>query len=585
MVSRVTNVGLRRVVIAVSAVVAAALLSGTAGYAIYQAQSSQVRSAQLRELRLVGDLKTDQILAWRRERLGDTAVGAAVAFARDDLASLVVDPGNAALRADLGARLEALRRGGEYTNALLASPDGGLLISLDPNLPRLDPAARGLVAQVVASQAPAMGDFVRDEPSGQVYIDVGAPILDPSGRPIAALLLRIDPEINLDPLVQTWPTESTSGETLLVRRDGEDVLFLNVLRHRADPPMTIRQPLSATQIPAVAAVLGRTGWFEGLDYRGVAVMADLRSIPGTSWFMVAKIDAAEINAVLGDRARTILLVGFLGVLLAGGTIWLGLALRQGNARHRRNVELEQRVVARTAELQRANEELTAVTYSVSHDLKAPLRAISGFAAALGRNYRSGLDEVGLHYVDRIVAAAEHMGILIEELLDYSRLGRASVRADPLVLGPLVTSLRLTFGERIAASGATLEVVEPLATPVGDPVLLERILANLIDNALTYCRPDVAPHVTLSAILRGPQVTLAVADNGVGIPAEYRERVFEVFTRLHTSEQHPGTGIGLSIVRKAARLMGSDVSLESVEGVGSTFSVVLPAASEQRSTEP
>ena len=561
------------------------LLVGTAGYAIYQGESSQVRSAQLTELRVIGDLKTDQILAWRGERLGDVAVGAAVAFSRDDLASLVVDPGNAALRADLGSRLEALRRGRDYTDALLASPDGGLLISLDPNLLRLDPAARGLVALVVASQAPAMGDFVRVDSSGSVSILAAAPVRDASGRPIAVLLLRIDPETNLYPLVQAWPTASASGETLLIRRDGEDVLFLNVLRHRADPPMTIREPLSATQIPAVAAVLGRTGGFEGTDYRGVAVMADLRPIPGTSWFMVAKVDDTDLNAELGDRARTVLLVGVLGVLLAGGTIWLGLALRQGDARHRRNEELEQRVAARTAELQQANEELTAVTYSVSHDLKAPLRAISGFASALGRSHRHGLDEEGLHYVDRIVASAEHMGILIEELLDYSRLGRASVRADPVILGPLVTSLRSTFGERIAASGATFEVSEPLATPVGDPILLERVLANLVDNALTYCRPDAAPHVTLSAIRRGAEVTLAVADNGIGIPAEYRERVFEVFTRLHTSEQHPGTGIGLSVVRKAARLMGSDVSVGSVEGVGSTFSVVLPAAREQGSTGP
>jgi PAS domain S-box-containing protein len=249
-----------------------------------------------------------------------------------------------------------------------------------------------------------------------------------------------------------------------------------------------------------------------------------------------------------------------------------------------NEELEQRVVARTAELAASNKELESFSYSVSHDLRAPLRAISGFAAILGRRYRDGLDEKGRHSVDTIVDSSEHMGVLIEELLDYSRLGRAIVRAEPVPLGPLVTGLRATFGERIAAAGATLEVIEPLATPVGDPTLLERILANLIDNALTYHRSDVATRVTLSATRRGRRVALAVADNGIGIPAEYRERIFEVFARLHSADEYPGTGIGLSIVRKAARLMGSDVTVESTEGAGSTFSFELPAATK-RSSKP
>ena len=249
---------------------------------------------------------------------------------------------------------------------------------------------------------------------------------------------------------------------------------------------------------------------------------------------------------------------------------------------RLNAELEQRVVERTAELQAANKDLEAFSYSVSHDLRAPLRAISGFASILDRRCRNDLDETGRHYLDTIMDASDHMGVLIEELLDYSRFGRRAVRLEPVPLGPLVAALRATFGEQIAATGGTLDVIEPLVTPIGDPMLLERILSNLVGNALTYHHPDVAPHVTLSAARHGHSVTLAIADNGIGIPAEYRERIFEVFARLHTDEEYPGTGIGLSIARKAARLMGSEVALESTEGVGSTFRLDLPAA-QDRST--
>ena len=242
-----------------------------------------------------------------------------------------------------------------------------------------------------------------------------------------------------------------------------------------------------------------------------------------------------------------------------------------------NEELEQRVRERTAELQAANRELESFGYSVSHDLRAPLRAISGFASILARRYGDGLDEKGRHYVDTIVSSSLHMGLLIEELLDYSRIGRRVVRSEPVSLGALVVGLRTTFDELIASTGGMLEVAEPLAVPVGDPTLLERILANLVGNALTYQRPDVTPHVTLSAARHGGVVTISVADNGIGIAPEYHERIFEVFARLHADEAYPGTGIGLAIARKAARLMGSDVTVESSEGKGSTFRLDLPAA--------
>jgi signal transduction histidine kinase len=123
----------------------------------------------------------------------------------------------------------------------------------------------------------------------------------------------------------------------------------------------------------------------------------------------------------------------------------------------------------------------------------------------------------------------------------------------------------------------LAVAEPLAVPAGDQVLLEQVLANLLDNAVTYRRADVAPLVAVSAVRRNGRVLISVADNGMGIAPEFQAKIFEPFVRLHTADAYPGTGIGLATVRKAARLMGSEVTVASVEGTGSTFSLELPAA--------
>ncbi len=242
-----------------------------------------------------------------------------------------------------------------------------------------------------------------------------------------------------------------------------------------------------------------------------------------------------------------------------------------------NEQLERRVLERTAKLEEANRELATFNYSASHDLRAPLRAINGYASLLRRRHGDSLDAESRRYLGQIETASERMGILIEELLDYSRLGREGVRSEPVPLEPLVGELRTVFGERLAETGGRLDLAGPHAVPRCDPALLERILANLVENALVYRRADVVPTVTITAGRQGATVVVAVTDNGIGIPDAHREKIFALFTRLHGEDEYPGTGIGLSIVRKAASLMGTEVTVESVEGEGSTFSLVLPAA--------
>jgi signal transduction histidine kinase len=245
--------------------------------------------------------------------------------------------------------------------------------------------------------------------------------------------------------------------------------------------------------------------------------------------------------------------------------------------HLRLRAMQKEMEKQAAQLTAANEELEAFAYSVSHDLRAPLRAINGFAQILEERCGASLPPEGLDCLQKVQFASMRMDALIQDLLTYARTGRGAVRAIPVPLLPLIQEIECTLGDRLATAKARFEVSQPLATPLGDPTLIQQILLNLVDNALKYRRRDVTPELKLSATAVGEHVVIRVADNGIGMPPEYQQKIFQVFQRLHHEHEYPGTGIGLAIVAKAARAMGGDVTVESAPDQGSTFSVQLPAA--------
>lgn len=224
--------------------------------------------------------------------------------------------------------------------------------------------------------------------------------------------------------------------------------------------------------------------------------------------------------------------------------------------------LERRVLERTAQLAEANRDMESFSYSVSHDLRAPLRAVSGFAQIVARRHGNDLNEQGRHYLSNIIFAAERMNCLIDDLLMYSRLGRQAVRVQPVDLKTVLEIVQFDLAQKIKQTEAQIDIQLPLPVVQGDPTLLGQILLNLVDNALKYHRPGVAPRITISGERDGAFHVLRVKDNGLGIPAEYQQKIFRVFQRLHTDEAYPGTGIGLAIVAKSATLMGGKVELEA-----------------------
>jgi len=244
-------------------------------------------------------------------------------------------------------------------------------------------------------------------------------------------------------------------------------------------------------------------------------------------------------------------------------------------RHRER--LEELVEERTAKLREVNAELEAFASSVSHDLRAPLRAMEGFADVLLEDYSDRLDAEARDYARSIADAARRMDTLIQDLLAYSRIGRTEVRLEPVSLEATMRRVLMELEADIAERNAQVTVEAPLPEVMAHHATLVQALENLLTNAVKFVDPRVRPQVRVWAEEHDGWVRLWVEDNGVGIAAEDLERVFRVFERLHGVDVYAGTGLGLAIVRKAVERMGGRVGVESEPGEGSRFWVELPGA--------
>jgi len=238
--------------------------------------------------------------------------------------------------------------------------------------------------------------------------------------------------------------------------------------------------------------------------------------------------------------------------------------------------LERRVVERTSELHERNTELDDFAHSVSHDLRAPLRAIDGFSAALREDYGDRMDKTGMKYLQHIVDSARRMDTLINDLLAYSRLGRKELRMLPMNLSLVVTEAQQILKSEIVRSGATINVDLPLPPVMGHAATALQIVTNLLSNAMKFVAPGLPSEIHVWAEQRGKAIRLWVEDNGIGIDASKQERIFLTFERLHGVETYPGTGIGLAIVSRGCQRLGGTCGVESTPGKGSRFWIELEA---------
>ena len=343
----------RRTWAAVFAVMALSLLVGSYWY--YRVETKRIRQEKYDGIAAVGELKASDIQRWRSARLADAGRVARDPLARSTVEAFLREPGDTNRRAELRGRLK-VEQDDQYIDVLLLDAAGNILLAATDAPDPVDPATAPAIAAAIANPEAVLSELYRT-PAGTVVLDVAVAVRDAGGRPSAVVILRSGSvESYLYPLIQSWPTPSRSAETFLVRQIGGEVVYLNELRHQSNTALSLRVPLTRTDIPAVQAVLGRRGKFEGKDYRDIDVLADLRPIPGSSWFLMAKVDADEILAEAHYRTKVVASFVVYGILLAGAMS--SLAYRQRLAGFYRDLYESER------ELRLAQAQFRTTLYSI-----------------------------------------------------------------------------------------------------------------------------------------------------------------------------------------------------------------------------
>lgn len=425
-----------------------------------------------------------------------------------------------------------------------------------------------------------------------------------------------------------FPGIGETGELLLARQDGDEITFLLTLRHAG---LGGREPIiSGSELaePMRRALAGESGTVIGLDYRGETVLAAYQPVAMLDVGIVAKIDLVEIRAPF-IRTGLVAAGGALAIIALGGTLIL-LGVNPLIQRLERRTEelstaydrltgeiserveaedalrelartLEQRVTKRTAELAasrtaalnmmqdaeesrdnlarmatelaRSNADLEQFAYVASHDLQEPLRMISSFTQLLAEEYHGKLDADADDFIDFACDGARRMQQMIQDLLDYSRIGRCETAYEATDTGAVVGEVLDALCVTIAESGAVINQ-HSLPTVRADHTQLARVFQNLLGNAMKF-RSNGKPEIDIGAEHRDHEWMFWVRDNGPGIDPQYAERIFMIFQQLQSQSVHGGTGIGLAICKRIVERDGGRIWVESAPGKGSTFYFTIP----------
>jgi signal transduction histidine kinase len=467
---------------------------------------------------------------------------------------------------------------------------------------------------------------------------VTAPAVDFNGALIGVIAFEVDMNF-IYKLIQDVTGLGDTGEVLVGKKKGNEAVYLNPLRHDPDAALKKGIPLGREMGgPIQEAVQGRKGAGRLLDYRDKNVIAAWRYLPSIDWGMVAKIDTEEAFAD-ATKLRNLVLVIVVIVFVLCGIIAFSIArsisvpiqtlsqgaeiIGSGNldykiGSHRKDEigqlsrsfdkmtgdlkkitasrdELNREITERkraeedilrlnedlkyhVVQLEESNRELDAFSYSVSHDLRSPLRHIAGFMELLQKRAWPQMDETNRRYMTIISESSKRMGTLIDDLLAFSRIGRSEMRTVAIRVKQLVQEAIGGLQEETKERDIAWKIGE-LPEIYGDPSLLRLVLVNLISNAVKFTRPRPRAEIEIGCTEEEDEFVFFVRDNGVGFDMNYAEKLFGVFQRLHHRDEFEGTGIGLANVRRIVSRHGGKAWAVGSLDHGATFFFSLPKVQE------
>ena len=518
-------------------------------------------------LQAIAQVKVKQIEAWRRERVADAQVLAKTLA----LGGLLERPHDSS---PLNTLANEVRTAYGYQAVELLSPEGRRLAYSSSGEGSESRLPANIPNRLRDTRGPQWLDFYRtadpEHPVGLAAASSIVTVNEKKERILGYLVLSMAPESTLYPMIQDWPVPSRSGEFLLIRREGDDVLFLNTLRHNPAPPMTVRLPMSRHDAPAVRAMHhGRTLGI-GKDYREVSVLAATEPIADTPWIIVAKVDESEVSegirAIITGPAIAIIL------LLIGTGGFIQGRYRQMALEH----ALKEHTLERIAEqAEAATQAKSSFLANMSHEIRTPMNAILGFTHMLRRGKVT--EEQG-EKLARIAGAAEHLLSVINDILDISKIEAGKITLEHIDFDSRAMLARVTsiMGQRAQDKGIRLTVDAATMPPYlnGDPTRLGQAILNYLGNAIKFTdQGEVSLKVhCVEEDDTGTLLRFDVHDTGIGIHPQDLERLFTSFEQADnsTTRRYGGTGLGLSITRHLVNMMGGEVGVNSTPGQGSHF---------------